>query len=107
MTPLEPIPNPAPIYTYESAKDDQGGWTNNFIPTEDKYDEALKEVKKLEGYKSYKILTSDDDIYKMLKEDGQPVADNQPRTVKVKAEVSFENGRKTIEMCIRDSDNVV
>ena len=96
VTPIEPIPNPAPIYTYESAKDDQGGWTNNFIPTKDKYDEALKEVKKLDGYKSYKILTTDDDLYKMLKEDGQPVADNQPRTVKVKAEVSFENGRKTI-----------
>ena len=100
MTPVEPIPNPVPIYTYESVKDDKGGWTNNFIPTKANYDEALKEIMELEGYKSYEIKTTDDDIYKMLKEDGEPVADNQPRTVKVKAEVTFENGRKTIRKAI-------
>lgn len=95
-TPIDPILTANTIPAFESSKDAQGGWINNFVPTKDKYDEALKDIMKKDGYKSYKIITSDEEIYNNLKEDGKPVADNQPRTFNIKAEVSFEDGRKTI-----------
>ena len=78
------------------------------MPQAADYDTALSEVKKLEGYKGYKIITTDEDLYKALEEkDRDKVSDSKPRTVNVKAEVTFTNGTKqTVNIPVKVYKNI-
>ena len=111
LTPIVPvpeIPTISEISVFESIKDDSNTFVNDFMPKEADYDTALSEVKKLEGYKEYKILDKDEDIYKkVMEEDANIVGDSKPRTVNVKAEVTFANGiKQTVNIPVKVYKNV-
>ena len=84
------------MWVFESLKKDDGTWVNNFMPKKDQFDRALKKVTDLPEYQSYRIITIEEDIYDRVKEEGGPVGDSQPRTVKIQAEVTFKNGTKKV-----------
>ena len=84
------------MWVFESLKKDDGTWVNNFMPKKDQFDQALKKVTGLPEYQSYKIITSVEEIYDRVKEEGGSVGDSQPRTVKIQAEVTFKNGTKKV-----------
>ncbi|WP_066925007.1 Rib/alpha-like domain-containing protein [Murdochiella massiliensis] len=84
------------MWVFESLKKDDGTWVNNFMPKKDQFDQALKKVTDLPEYQSYRIITSEEDIYNRVKEEGGPVGDSQPRTVQIQAEVTFKNGTKKV-----------
>ena len=107
IDPIPKIPTISKISVFESYKD-RDKWINNFMLQAADYDTALSEVKKLEGYKSYTIITTDEDLYKDLEEkDRDKVSDSKPRTVNVKAEVTFTNGTKqTVNIPVKVYKNI-
>lgn len=84
------------MWVFESLKKDDGTWVNNFMPKKDQFDQALKKVTGLPEYQSYKIITSVEEIYDQVKEEGGSVGDSQPRIVQIQAEVTFKNGTKKV-----------
>ena len=84
------------MWVFESLKKDDGTWVNNFMPKKDQFDQALKKVTGLPEYQSYKIITSEEEIYDQVKEEGGSVGDSQPRIVQIQAEVTFKNGTKKV-----------
>ena len=95
---MEPVPETeiGEMWVFESLKKDDGTWVNNFMPQKDQFDQALKKVTALPEYQSYQITTSEEDIYDLVKEEGGPVGDSQPRTVQIQAKVTFKNGTKKV-----------
>ena len=95
---VEPVPETeiGGMWVFESLKKDDGTWVNNFMPQKDQFDQALKKVTGLPEYQSYKIIMSEEKIYDLVKEEGGPVGDRQPRIVQIKAEVTFNNGTKKV-----------
>ena len=84
------------MWVFESLKKDDGTWVNNFMPKKDQFDQALEKVTGLPEYQSYRIITSEEDIYDLVKEEDGPVGDSKPRTVEIQAEVTFKNGTKKV-----------
>ena len=84
------------MWVFESLKKDDGTWVNNFMPKKDQFDQALEKVIGLPDYQSYQIMTTEEDIYNLVKEEGGPVGDSHPRTVEIQAEVTFKNGTKKV-----------
>lgn len=98
LSDMEPVPETeiGEMWVFESLKKDDGTWVNNFMPKKDQFDQALEKVTGLPEYQSYRIITSEEDIYDLVKEEGGPVGDSQPRTVEIQAEVTFKNGTKKV-----------
>lgn len=95
------------MWVFESLKADDGTWVNNFMPQKDQFDQALKKVTDLPEYQSYQIITRDEDIYDLVKEEGGSVGDSQPRTVEIQAKVTFKNGTtKVVNIPVKVFKNI-
>ena len=111
LTPIVPvpkIPTISEISVFESIKDDSNTFVNDFMPKKEDYEAALSKVTNFDGYKEYKILDNDEDIYKkVMEEDANKVGDSKPRTVNVKAEVIFANGiKQTVNIPVKVFKNI-
>lgn len=108
ISPVKVLPEISEISVFESVKDASGNFINNFMPTKADYDKALSEVKKIYGYKEYKIITSDTDIYEKLKEtDASKVGDGKPVKFDIKAEILFDNGtKKNVKIPVKVFKNI-
>lgn len=96
----------------EAFKDPENKWTNNFAPTIDQLKKQLvwkeKDVEKpLPAGTEIKLfdeagkeLTSDDQVYDLVKENKAADKDEVVRTVNVKAKVTFKDGKEPQELTI-------
>lgn len=106
---MEPVPETeiGEMWVFESLKKDDGTWVNNFMPKKDQFDQALKKVTDLLEYQSYQITSSEEEIYDLVKEEGGPVGDSQPRTVEIQAKVTFKNGTtKVVKIPVKVFKNI-
>ncbi len=97
----------------ESFKDQNNAWTNNFVPTREDLKKKLVwkdkngDEKPLPSETEIKLfnengneLTSDDQVYELVKEMGEADKDQLVRTVNVKAKVTFKDGKEPQELDI-------
>ena len=96
----------------EAFKDPNGKWTNDFVPTIDDLKKQLvwrekDQVKDLPAGTVIKLydeagneLTKDDQVYELVNEKKAADKDELVRTVKVKAKVTFKDGKEPQELDI-------
>ena len=98
------------LITTEAFKDPNGKWTNDFAPTIEKLKQQLvwrekDVVKPLPGGTTIKLvdekgneLKTDEDVFKLVDEQNKEDKDELIRTVKIKAQVTFTDGKKPQEL---------
>ena len=96
----------------EAFKDPDGNWTNAFAPTIDQLKKQLvwkekDQVKDLPAGTVIKLydeadneLKSDEDVFKLVKEQNKEDKDQLVRTVNIKAKVTFTDGKEPQELTI-------
>ncbi|OXZ29672.1 hypothetical protein B9N51_00385 [Finegoldia magna] len=98
------------LITTEAFKDPNGKWTNDFAPTIEKLKQQLvwrekDVVKPLPNGTTIKLvdeagneLKTDEDVFKLVNEQNKQDKDELIRTVRIKAQVTFTDGKKPQEL---------
>ena len=98
------------LITTEAFKDPTGKWTNDFAPTIEKLKQQLvwrekDQVKDLPSGTTIKLvdeegneLKTDEDVFKLVNEQNKEDKDELIRTVRIKAQVTFIDGKKPQEL---------
>ena len=96
----------------EAFKDPEGKWTNNFAPT---IDDLKSQLVWMENGKETKLpadteikfydeagneLTTDDQVFELVKEQNKADKDEVIRTVNIKVKATFKNGKEAQELTI-------
>lgn len=89
FTKLE-VPKAKEIVVFESWKDGND-WGNDFLPTNEQYDDAMA-VFKPEEFTGYTLKDTDASIYEKLKEEGGAPSDQPPRHESIAAEIAWNGG---------------